>query len=618
MKAIVQVFLSYAREDKAEVEDLYQKLSDAGFKPWMAEKDILPGERWKSSIQRAIRSSDLFLVCLSTNSATKRGFLQKEIRDALEIWQEKLESDIYLIPVRLEDCEVPEALRDFQWVDLFKENGWKRLVLAIQEGVKSPGEQIKPHNRAAPTGSLPFNLRFANREDELQTVLKPIHNPGAPRYLEICAPTGYGKTYLLREAVGKFREAGWLCASIDFLKEDDLRANETLLLLKIGDQLGVRRRIATPRGLARYLHGARQQSVIVLDALDLAGSAVRRWIKAELIRDLEERVINPRFKPYFIGASKYPVPEWRVYSRERFKTLKLTPFTENVIDGILRDLAQAAGQDLPGSYFTQMGKTILWVSKGHPRCIGEVLQVIDEEDFTLPAADLMRPETLHRVLGPVIEDEMLAGVRDEFKQTFKTLCVLRGYAPNILDRLEATGVIPHREFFDWDLEDELLSTHLVDPPNGSSLYRFEPLIRQITFLYQETKRPEIFWRLNDLALAVYEEQILGVDARGRPLPQPPRDRLQVACIVEALFHRTRHLGKQDISGKEGKQQLLQALNRYLASCRTGQGKKFWADLLISALDRDDELKDLVYELTGDYDFLLEPVRQLRNVGTRGK
>jgi hypothetical protein len=140
-EAAAQIFLSYAREDKAEVERLYQKLSDAGFEPWIDTKDILPGEQWKSSIQKAIRRSDFFLACLSKNSVSKRGWIQKEIKGALDMWEEKLDSDIYLIPVRLEDCEVPERLRDFQWVDLFEEDGWTRLVEAIQVGMERRAEE---------------------------------------------------------------------------------------------------------------------------------------------------------------------------------------------------------------------------------------------------------------------------------------------------------------------------------------------------------------------------------------------------------------------------------------------------------------------------------------------
>jgi tetratricopeptide (TPR) repeat protein len=131
-------------------------LSDAGFKPWMDKKDILPGEDWESCIQRVIRRSDFFLVCLSINSVSRRGFLQKEIKYALDIWQEKLESDIYLIPARLEDCEVPESLRRFQWVNLFEGDGWTWLVEAIQEGMKRWAPVTRPTGHES-TPSEPYS-----------------------------------------------------------------------------------------------------------------------------------------------------------------------------------------------------------------------------------------------------------------------------------------------------------------------------------------------------------------------------------------------------------------------------------------------------------------------------
>ena len=141
IEGTAQIFLSYAREDKEEIESLYQKLSDAGFKPWVDTKDILPGEQWKSSIQRALQRSDFFLACLSKNSVNKRGWIQKEIKEALDIWQGMLDSDIYLVPVRLEDCDAPDRLRDFQWVNLFEEDGWTRLVEAIQMGIERRAEK---------------------------------------------------------------------------------------------------------------------------------------------------------------------------------------------------------------------------------------------------------------------------------------------------------------------------------------------------------------------------------------------------------------------------------------------------------------------------------------------
>jgi EAL domain-containing protein (putative c-di-GMP-specific phosphodiesterase class I) len=131
----VRIFLSYARQDKNRVADLHRRLSAAGFRPWVDMENLLPGKLWEPTIQRAIRDADFFVACVSSNSQ-KRGFLQKEIKNALDIWQEKLPDDIYLIPVRLEDCKVPEDLSAFQWVNLFEPDGWNKLLRAIEAGTK--------------------------------------------------------------------------------------------------------------------------------------------------------------------------------------------------------------------------------------------------------------------------------------------------------------------------------------------------------------------------------------------------------------------------------------------------------------------------------------------------
>lgn len=133
------LFLSYARLDRERVDELYRKLSGAGFKPWMDEKDILPGETFRLAIERSIEESDLFLACLSANSVDRRGFIQREIKQALDLWQEKLPGDIYLIPVKLEPCELPYSLRDFQSVELYKSDGWSKLLRSIQEGLNRSG-----------------------------------------------------------------------------------------------------------------------------------------------------------------------------------------------------------------------------------------------------------------------------------------------------------------------------------------------------------------------------------------------------------------------------------------------------------------------------------------------
>lgn len=131
VSSTLRVFLCHASSDKRIVRFLYRKLQSEGIEPWLDEVDIVPGQDWDLEIRKAIRKCHVVLVCLSKASINKVGYIQKEIRHVLDVADEQLEDTIFLIPVRLEDCEVPLRLSRWQWVDLFEENGYGRLMLAL-------------------------------------------------------------------------------------------------------------------------------------------------------------------------------------------------------------------------------------------------------------------------------------------------------------------------------------------------------------------------------------------------------------------------------------------------------------------------------------------------------
>jgi TIR domain len=73
----LQVFLCHSSADKEVVRDLFGKLVRDGFKPWLDEENILPGQDWNTEIRRAVRNSHVVVVCLSRSSITKEGYVQK-------------------------------------------------------------------------------------------------------------------------------------------------------------------------------------------------------------------------------------------------------------------------------------------------------------------------------------------------------------------------------------------------------------------------------------------------------------------------------------------------------------------------------------------------------------
>lgn len=121
-KRRLKVFLCHASQDKPVVHELSRRLSGEGWiDPWVDEKKLLPGQDWRLSIEEAVETSDIVIICLSTNSVSKEGHVQKELRYAREIALEKPEEALFLVPVRLDECEVPRGLRFYQWADYFGE-----------------------------------------------------------------------------------------------------------------------------------------------------------------------------------------------------------------------------------------------------------------------------------------------------------------------------------------------------------------------------------------------------------------------------------------------------------------------------------------------------------------
>jgi len=127
----LRVFLCHALCDKPSVRDLYQRLQHPSLDVWLDEEKLLPGQEWEREIDCAIRLTDVVLVCLSQAAVSKAGFIQKEIRLALDIADRQPEGVMFLIPVKLHECEVPERLWRWHWVNLDEKRGLERLMLAL-------------------------------------------------------------------------------------------------------------------------------------------------------------------------------------------------------------------------------------------------------------------------------------------------------------------------------------------------------------------------------------------------------------------------------------------------------------------------------------------------------
>ena len=135
-------FISYARKDSRDADRLQQAL-ERGVPVWRDTADLWPGEDWRAEIRRAITHDALvFLACFSHSSlARKVSYQNEELALAIEQMRLRRPGEPWLIPVRFDDCDVPDidigggrSLASIQRADLFgepPEESFARLTTAV-------------------------------------------------------------------------------------------------------------------------------------------------------------------------------------------------------------------------------------------------------------------------------------------------------------------------------------------------------------------------------------------------------------------------------------------------------------------------------------------------------
>jgi hypothetical protein len=130
----LKVFLCHASQNKPAVRELYKRLAaEKWIDPWLDEENLLPGQDFDLEIYKAARDCDSIIICLSKVSVAKEGYVNKEIRRALDAADEKPDGAIYIIPLRLDDCTPSfERLKKLHYVDYFVPNAHEKLLKSLR------------------------------------------------------------------------------------------------------------------------------------------------------------------------------------------------------------------------------------------------------------------------------------------------------------------------------------------------------------------------------------------------------------------------------------------------------------------------------------------------------
>jgi len=121
------IFISYAREDEEIAENLRESLARNGFKPWLDAVDLKPNDNWAIAIQNAIHNSDFFIPVITRNAFDKNGNLQKEIKIALDMLEDK-DNKVTVIPFELENMlPIKADIKNLTFMQNLHINNYEKL-----------------------------------------------------------------------------------------------------------------------------------------------------------------------------------------------------------------------------------------------------------------------------------------------------------------------------------------------------------------------------------------------------------------------------------------------------------------------------------------------------------
>ncbi|MFB5745059.1 TIR domain-containing protein [Cedecea sp. S5-13] len=134
----MKIFLAHAKEDEKVTEELYERLKQLGYSPWMDIKDIPAGVNWDFEIQKNFSNSNIIILILSKVSTQKNGYIRREINDAIDKLKYHKLDDIVVIPLLIDGSDVPAYISSkIQFIDFTREDGWiileKSLLLAASQ-----------------------------------------------------------------------------------------------------------------------------------------------------------------------------------------------------------------------------------------------------------------------------------------------------------------------------------------------------------------------------------------------------------------------------------------------------------------------------------------------------
>jgi hypothetical protein len=123
----LSVFVSHASQDARIAARVAMGLKAFDYDTWYDDWELLPGDSIVERIETAIASTDVLLVLLSKSSVDSK-WVRRELSAGLA--RQLSGKGVMVIPVVVENCEIPSLLTDTKYIDLRGdfERGFRKLA----------------------------------------------------------------------------------------------------------------------------------------------------------------------------------------------------------------------------------------------------------------------------------------------------------------------------------------------------------------------------------------------------------------------------------------------------------------------------------------------------------
>jgi hypothetical protein len=387
---LVQLFLSYAEEDRERADEIAERLSGLGFDIYNWRAPATRGGRFMQDIENAIKSADAFLTLLSP-SFLASGWCRREAELAIQREDDLKQSGraavfVHVLQIAGTPPEDLGFLRSYDRVDLTVPARADAEVSNLADRLRSAGPVPSGNGDASPDdGQTPVPL-FRNRENELEQVRRGLGNASGPHFWLVIAPPQLGKSWFLDEVSRNNAQAEprWVTKKLDLRQHTDVRGNALQLLGRLfgGDVEKENTEHAMVRHITRQLTDSpARPHLCMLDSAELLDAETADTLRAflsRIYRNVQQSGVEDARLGLIVASRRDD--QWRgVLPPPRISPLPLTEFKENVAWQLLDDLAKAMRRNHSAEYLTLNARRVHQLTEGLPALLVQCLQWIRRE-----------------------------------------------------------------------------------------------------------------------------------------------------------------------------------------------------------------------------------------------